>query len=321
MNETTTDANKTRQLPPLWTGLAAVLLLVVVATLLGPKLLSGNTERPLKPLRPSPTPAQLGIDGQPTAVTFAQLDADPFSYQGKRIRVTGDYSPVAAEECLAAKGPVVRWSLLAEGLRLDAVGLEGVLTLVPPGTHLTVEGTWLHYTGPSGCGKEPPRGNIWYLAADRIVQPNPLPNFGQTPMPPTSEGQPPTSLPAATGTTASPPSANDTPGAVGPATGAPTPTMTPRSGTTSTPRRGTATATAVSSGTDTLTPTTTRRATATPTGTPPPGSTATPTRPPAPTSTGGAPTQPPLATSTPGGYPGPPTPGTTTPTATPEPYD
>lgn len=39
---------------------------------------------------------------------------------------------------------------------------------------MTVTGIWNAYQGPVGCGKGPPTGTVWYLAVERILEPNPL---------------------------------------------------------------------------------------------------------------------------------------------------
>ncbi|MEM7110857.1 MAG: hypothetical protein AAF614_00385 [Chloroflexota bacterium] len=144
-----------------------------------------GAERPLKPLRDNPTPVPVIVDSQPVIVTFTQLNEDPAALLNRTIRVTGSYTPLELPNCQDNySGPRIAWSLIAEELQLDAQGFEEVLKIVPPGTTLTIEGTWRFYQGPRGCGKEPPTASLWYLAVSRIVQPNPLPNFGATVVPP-----------------------------------------------------------------------------------------------------------------------------------------
>lgn len=293
--------------PLIITGIAAVILLLLVLAL------TREGQRPLKPLRPTPTPAELTLSSQAILVTFDELNANPYAFQGQRIRVTGDYTPQPAPDCPDYKGLRIRWALINNNLQLNGRGFEDVLALVPEGTTLTVEGIWQLYEGTVGCGKGAPQRLIWYLQAERIVQPNPLPNFGPTPQeeagPSPIEGTPtpPTGAPTAT------PTATLTPTATTTETPVETPTM-PVSATitllTETPTvtliSGTVTQTPVGMATTaTSTPESTNPAA---TNTPPPQTTpgtAVPTVPSLPTSTPGP-------SPTPGsGYPGP---GTATPT-------
>ena len=286
------------------------LLLLFLLGLLLLLWLTADGRRPLKPFRPSPTPVSLLIGGQPEQVSFPELNEDPFSFQDRRIRVTGRYTPQPTA-CTLYTGPPIQWALIADELQLDAAGLESVLRLVPPGTTLTVEGIWRQYRGPLGCGKGPPPGVAWYLAADRIIQPNPLPAFDGTPRP----GLAATPTGTITGTIAATatPTGSLTPSPTPSVTGTPTPSLTPGGTTTATPT--------LAFGTPSPTPTlpataltaTATQASLTPTGTPAAGTpTSTPTgaTPLTPTATTEAGPTPPLATATPGGYPGP------TPTAT-----
>ncbi len=264
-------------------------------------------ERGLRPFRGDPTTIAFIIDGQPVLVTFPELSENAAAYHNQRIRVTGFYLPLAPATCNPHTGPLFHWSLVSEGLQLNAQGFDRPLSLVAPGTTLTVEGVWRLYYGPAGCGKEPETGNLWYLQVERIVQPNPL-----------SEG---TRDPAAYLL-----SGVSTP--IFPTIG---PTNTPRAGASTTPTlMGTHTSTPTQTppgtavtGTPTFTPTggataaTPTRLSTTPTGTRPSG-TVTPT----PTGTltvtpGATPTRPPQPTN-PNPYPGP---GNTppAPTATPTP--
>jgi hypothetical protein len=235
-------------------------------------------------------------------ITFAELEADPFAYQDKLIRVTGNYVALPAVECVPHSGPAAGWALVAEDLRLDILGFQELLVgMAPQELTLTLDGILRRYDGPLGCGKRPAAGILWYLEALQIIQPNPLiVQAGD------SSGGPPI-IPPAIGTATLPPADSGTvePEATtgpGTPTNTATPTGTMIATTTSTPvttpigqTPGAPTAT------PTRTPTPSRPATSQP-GTP--TRTATPTRTPTPVS---GPTQPPLPTATPGGYPAPPT--------------
>lgn len=290
-------------------------LLIILACLALLVALTWDRNRPLKPIRPTPSPAPSVISGQPQEVTFLQLDEDPMAFQNQFIRVTGNYKRLPLPECRPYNGPGARWALISDELQMDVVGFETVSRLVPPGTSLTIDGFWRKYEGPLGCGKEPSRGIAWYLQAIEIVQPNPLP--GGPVLIPTQPGLAGTGTPETQQATPTATPQTTTATATATATDLTT-TIT----TTATPTMAaTTSATATPATTPTPTRTTTRTATPTPTtvtvtGTPP---TATPTGTPTATPTGDAvtatprPTQPSLATP-PGGYPGSsPTPGSSYP--------
>jgi hypothetical protein len=295
-------------------------LLLVGLTLLF--TIAGRSNRPLKPIRPTPTRGMSTVQGQPILVSFAELNEDPTSFQNKRIRVTGSYMRLTPPDCSPYSGPGTRWALVNnEGetpLRLEATGFKSVLRLVPEDTILTVDGILRLYAGPSGCGKEPrePGPSIWYLKAEQIVQPNPLPQV--TPGRPVPErtgvGTPTTETTATPGGAEIP---TTTPGTATPTptlstTVTPTPAFTPNLTATQTPTAGSVTPGTPTTGTATATAS--RTPTPTRTGTVQPGGTATTTPTGTQTPTSG-PTQPSFATATPGsGYP--PPSGTATPTAT-----
>lgn len=130
--------------------------------------------RPLRPFRTDPTSIALIIDGQPQLVTFPELSENAAAFLNQRIRVTGYYLPVSPPDCALFTGPTFDWSLVSEGLQLNAQGFERALALVATGTTLTVEGIWRLHSGPYGCGKGPAAMEVWYLQVERIVQPNPL---------------------------------------------------------------------------------------------------------------------------------------------------
>lgn len=170
-DETTTAPRRVRG-PLLLMALAAVLglgLCLAMAVL----LLQGEV-RSLRPFRSEPTAIALIISGQPQLVTFPELSENAAAYLNQRIRVTGYYLPLSPPACDFYNGPIFKWSLVSEGLQLNAQGFERPLALAAPGTALTVEGVWRLRSGPYGCGKAPESADVWYLQVERIVQPNPL---------------------------------------------------------------------------------------------------------------------------------------------------
>lgn len=157
---------------PLITAAAVILVLVGLALLV--YSLSSSNQRPLYPALPTFTPVAGTVDYEPIILGFTELNADPAAYAGQRIQVSGTYTPIAPPDCLNFNGPIIHWSLVADELQLNAIGFENVVRLVDDNTEMTVTGIWRAYHGPVGCGKEPTEGTVWYLAVDRILEPNPL---------------------------------------------------------------------------------------------------------------------------------------------------
>ncbi|MBK8987305.1 MAG: hypothetical protein IPM39_14720 [Chloroflexi bacterium] len=293
--------------------LLALLLLILVLAFVLP---GAGEAQGLKPFRPTRVSGELTVVGDAALVSFTDLNAAPEAYRDQRLRVTGDYQRLTPLMCRPHNGPLFQWSLVAEALQLNAIGFESLLRNMPDGLSLTVEGIWRLYDGPLGCGKGAPRGTAWYLSVERIIAPNPLPNFRATLQPTGAPELIGDDTVTPTPTDGGPTEVNATP------TPDPTILITPLATTTpalvGTPIGVTATATA---GPGTVFPSVTPLVTPTnlppgfPTVTPPGGATATLP------ATGGtpAPTLPPLPTSP--GYPVP-TPGgsTSTPTPSPSPY-
>ena len=257
----------------------------------------------LKPLRPAGV-EELLLAAQPQLVTFSELQADPEAFQDRLIRVSGTLLKLPPPECLPRSGPAVEWALIAEELRLDAIGFERVISLSSNDLPMTVDGYFRLYEGPLGCGKGAPDGSAWFLEVVRIVQPNPLVGVER---PPGSVGFPTTEAGGIAPTPGGPigSTATSTPAGTGTPGGVPTATPTPPSPPllTATPEGGTPTVTTIP------TATATGQATSEFTPTPLPGTattTPTATRGPGPTST-------PTPTATIDPYVGPPTP-TVTPT-------
>lgn len=288
------------------------LLLMAAAALLGlglclttALLLLRGDVRSLRPFRGEPTAIALVISGQPQLVTFPELSENAAAYLNQRIRVTGYYLPLSPPECDFFNGPIFRWSLVSEGLQLNAQGFERPLALAAPGTVLTVEGVWRLRSGPYGCGKAPEVSDVWYLQVERIVQPNPLAATTADPAAFMIMGISTPLFPTVGPTNTPRPTSQAT--ATLPAS--PTPTLPGGTGTAVT---GTLTPTPATTAAGTVTVTPTGQLTATPTGTRFTTPTATPT---GTLTTPGATSPPPPPTATPPGnpYPGatstPPLPG------------
>jgi hypothetical protein len=259
----------------------------------------------LRPLPPDIESNQI-ISSQPQLVTFTELEADPTIYQDKLIRVTGTYVTLPVVSCSPYSGPNTSWALVADGLRLDMLGFEGLLNQFNvEEMNLTLDGILRRYDGPLGCGKRPEPGVLWYLEAQQIVQPNPLvqadtgpsgdPSIVPPPFPTGTSLPPGEELPEEEPTTGpGTPSRTPTPTTTAVATASSTPTIEP-DGTPS-PQ-----STTIVTRTPTRTPTPTQTA-------PAGGGTSTPSPTPSQTPTPGSGSTP-LPTATPGGgYPGDPTP-------------
>ena len=119
------------------------------------------------------------MSGQAQLVTFSELQADPESFQNRLVRVSGSLLKLPPPGCLPYSGPGIEWALIAEELRLDAIGFERVISLLTNGLPMTVDGFFRLYEGPLGCGKGAPDGSAWYLEVIQIVQPNPLVGDGR----------------------------------------------------------------------------------------------------------------------------------------------
>jgi hypothetical protein len=128
----------------------------------------------LYPELPTFTPIVPAINDEAAELSFTELNSNPAAFRDRRIQVSGIYTPISPPDCRPVAGVSIHWSLVSEGLQLNARGFENVLSLVRPGTELTVIGFWRNYQGPVGCGKEPPPSVVWYLEVIRIIEPNPL---------------------------------------------------------------------------------------------------------------------------------------------------
>lgn len=146
-----------------------------------------SDERGLKPPRTTATPNPVIVDGSPIVVTFEELNTNASEYQNKWIQVTGNFFPQDPTICnpLPSNGPQFNSVLVSEGLQLNVQGGQQALAIMPINSEMVVQGVWRLYSGPAGCGKEPPSDMIWYLDIRAVVQPNPIVANPASPLQPT----------------------------------------------------------------------------------------------------------------------------------------
>ena len=102
--------------------------------------------------------------GPPATVTIGELVEEPAAYEGQYVRVTGAYRrpPLLVCEGLPRHSPD-GWALAEGEATIGAGGFNELLrSLLAEGTTITVDGRWLQWTGPVGCGRRR-REEIWYL--------------------------------------------------------------------------------------------------------------------------------------------------------------
>jgi hypothetical protein len=132
------------------------------------------------PIPPPPLAAQ-PINAE--AVSLLTLVRNPDSFENSYIQLSGVYKPLPLLVCQAdAHRSPATWALLEEDIEVLASGFDSELReLAYPGMGLIVEGQWLQWEGPVGCGRRVPNQQIWYLEVINIVSPNPLVSAGGTP--------------------------------------------------------------------------------------------------------------------------------------------
>jgi hypothetical protein len=114
--------------------------------------------------------------GEPIAISLAHLAANPGLFEGSNLQLSGKYQPLPRLICERGAYPSpATWGIVGEDLMANATGLDQQLRqLLEEGQEITVEGRWLRYSGPVGCGKSAPVQEIYYLSVNRIVDPHPL---------------------------------------------------------------------------------------------------------------------------------------------------
>lgn len=156
--------------------------------------------------RSTPTPfSDQGVSlrapvGEPIAISLSNLAANPTLFEGANLQLRGAYKPLPRLICEQSPFPSpATWALQGEGLQANATGLDEQLReLVDLGQEITVEGRWLRYSGPVGCGKDAPEQEIWYLSTSRVIEPNPLARESAVVVVTIDMGPSPTSIPTET---------------------------------------------------------------------------------------------------------------------------
>ena len=138
------------------------------------------------PFPPTWTPGPALAAQQSFRVEIADLLAEPETYQGAYVQVTGMYRkrPLLICESESATNPApATWDLLDNNnLSLAAGEFDGALrSLVPNGLTMTVAGYWQLWEGQVGCGKQADKQAMWFLEVTDIVSPSPIVQVTLTP--------------------------------------------------------------------------------------------------------------------------------------------
>ena len=166
-------------------------------------------------------------------VTLAELAADPETFAGQRVQTAGRFAVLPLPPCSAlVRLSPATWTLSDSGVVVRVAGLEQIVgPLALDDISMRVEGRWQSWVGFYGCGDGAVESTIWYLQAERILEPNPLSRASLTP----PGGIAPVRTPAAAGGQALTQSAQQSPLPSPSATLADAPTMTPSPSATSQP--------------------------------------------------------------------------------------
>ncbi|MCL4264291.1 MAG: hypothetical protein KJ069_13795 [Anaerolineae bacterium] len=152
----------------------------------------------------TPTPFDMGqtavaviSSGQSTAVSLAELAAEPESFAGQFLQLSGSYQHLPLLVCNGETHySPAGWLLVAdeqveaetdetetdeteadnqtesEAVMVAAGGFDSQLrSLIATGTPLTANGFWRYWEGPVGCGKQAVPRQVWYLLVTEIVSP------------------------------------------------------------------------------------------------------------------------------------------------------
>lgn len=151
------------------------------------------------------TGTAVSAEQTPVVATLAELAAEPEQFDGATLQLTGRYQRAPLLICSSDPHPSpAAWTLTEGSAVIQAGGFDSQLrALLPDNLTLTVEGRWLLWRGPVGCGKQAIPSNVWYLSVSRILSPSLLTQVTLTPSPasqladnPAATGQPlPTNFP------------------------------------------------------------------------------------------------------------------------------
>ncbi len=139
---------------------------------------------------PTPFPTEAAVtplpvaNSQPIPLQIADLVATPAASQNAFIQLTGQYYRRPKLICETDPHPSpATWELTAGEAVALAGGFDGELRrLLPDGLTMTVEGHWLLWRGPVGCGKRAKVMDVWYLQVSRIIDPSPITHVTLTPL-------------------------------------------------------------------------------------------------------------------------------------------
>ncbi len=162
--------------------LVSILLLVVLAAC------DGAAQVTPTPFPATWTPGPALAAQQSFQMEIADLLAEPETYEGAYVQVTGRYRrrPLLICESESATNPSpATWDLLDDSnLALAAGEFDDALrSLVPDGLTMTVAGYWQLWEGQVGCGKQAEKQTIWFLEVTDIVSPSPIVQVTLTPNP------------------------------------------------------------------------------------------------------------------------------------------
>ena len=120
---------------------------------------------------------------KPLALTIADLLATPQANENNLVQITGQYNRRPKLICDVDPHPSpATWELRSGEDVVLAGGFDTELRqLLPDGLTMTVQGHWLHWRGPVGCGKRATVMEFWYLQVRRVVDPSPIARVTLTP--------------------------------------------------------------------------------------------------------------------------------------------
>jgi len=121
-----------------------------------------------------PTLASPPLAAEPTSLVT--LLRNPVFFEGSYIQLSGSYKPLPLPVCTGeGRFSPATWTLVEGDIEIPVSGFDGVLRpIANPGLPLVVEGRWLYWEGPVGCGRRAPTEQLWYLEVTNILSPNPL---------------------------------------------------------------------------------------------------------------------------------------------------